>query len=135
MPRRKESVPSVPFVLPTPEQQAEFDKLADDFDGRIAYGEQVTHIMSGAGEPIEKMGIVAIQPILTRLSNGNPLWFKPLEHIITRETGNHHPVEPEKGNFYDPNAPRNAFTIFEGEKRAWLKWGAKNGYTVKLPEQ
>lgn len=126
-----EVVPHHP-TLPTPEEQAHFDKLADQLDQMIKDRDQVTHIMaSKEAESIIDMGSGVIQPLLTRLSEGSTLWYMPLQSIVMRQTGKANPVKAEAGNFYDPSVP---FSQFEGEKRAWLKWGASSGYQVKLPE-
>ncbi len=132
MPREKETK-RLPHILPTQEQENQFQALAHEFEQMIDDGEQVTHIMAGPGEKIATMGLAAIQLVLDKLSDGNPLWHLPLQSLVGRTTGNWHMVESE-GDYYDPKAPKNTFTIFEGDKRAWLTWGEKNGYQIKRLE-
>ncbi len=133
--RRTEN-PSTPHALPTPEQQICFDVLATRFEQKIKDEGQVTHIMSG--EPYKSlvsMGQAAIQPILTRMSEGttlgNTLWFMPLRAIVESSTRKAI-VLPKEKYTYDPKVP---YSQFEGDRKAWLRWGAKNGYEVRLSEE
>jgi hypothetical protein len=118
-------------VLPSPEEQAKFDSLASSWEEMHSW-EQVTHLTE---EPvyhqIVEMGSIAIQPILDRLSNGSVLWFFPLQEII-RRLGEKEVKTKHDGSGYDPNV---RYSVFEPERKAYLEWGIKNGYQVKIPEK
>ena len=106
------------------EQRSEFYQLAfevNNYIRSIAYP-QATHIVAEPSfQRILRMGKPIIPLLLETLRNGSPAWFLALTSVtgLTLED-----KEPDWKK-------DEQFPHLEGQKAAWLEWGARNGFVDK----
>ena len=114
-------------IEPSAEKTRQFKALARNWEAELAPYSQLDHIVgfgSIAFRQLTDLGPSITKLALTKLQQEG---YKGILWNFVLAGVNNMNVEPEGPFAWDPNKP---FSMFERDRKAWLRWGRENGYKV-----
>jgi hypothetical protein len=110
---------------PGAEKTRQFEVLARKWEEELSPYAQLDHIIGFGNIPFRRL--TDLGPTITKfaLNKLQQDGYKGiLWHFVLADINNTH-LEPDEPFTWDPNKP---FSMFERDRKAWLKWGKENGY-------